>query len=204
MCRSLAEGGRRCTHHPTPALRSTESRSREHFRRKARETGEPDPFDELDAAVERWREWVAAVDAWVAGLGEEMRDSGVSAADVETVTVTRKALFHAHALTQLAVFERTWTAATFTKGRGVKAKNTEAADRETDARQALHDTHAAYVETMDTVCSRYQRDGEDLALTARRHNLNDGWTNIALARSVPSREWLDRFNLLVERPDPAA
>lgn len=204
MCRSLAEGGRRCTHHPTPALRSTESRSREHFRRKARETGEPDPFDELDAAVERWREWVAAVDAWVAGLDEEMRDSGVSAADVETVTVTRKALFHAHALTQLAVFERTWTAATFTKGRGVKTKSTEAADRETNAREALHDAHTVHVATMAAVRGRYERSGEDLAATARRHNLNDEWTNIALARSVPSREWFERFTLLVERPGRAA
>ena len=204
MCRSLAEGGRRCTHHTTPARRSTESRSREHFRKKARETGEPDPFDELDAAVERWREWMAAVDTWIARLAEEMRDSGVSAADVDAVTAARKALFHAHAVTQLAVFERGWTAATFTRGRGVKTKNAEAAERETDAHQALHDTHAAYVETMATVCSRYQREGEDLAVTARRHNLNDDWAELALARTVPSREWLDRFVLVTDRSVPVA
>lgn len=204
MCRSLADGGRRCTHHSAPTRRSTEARSREHFRRKARETGEPDPFDELDAAVERLHEWVAAVDAWVAGLAAEMRDTGVSAADVETVTVTRKALFHAHALTQLAVFERTWTAATFTRGRGVKTKNVEAVDRETDARQALHDAHAAYVETMAAVGSRYRRDGENLDLAARRHNLSDDWAEIAFARTVPSREWLDRFALLAVRSAPAA
>jgi hypothetical protein len=147
---------------------------------------------------------VAAVDAWVAGLGEEMRDSGVSAADVEAVTVARKALFRAHALTQLAVFERTWTAATFTRGRGVKTKNVEAANRETDARQALHDTHAAYVETMAAVGSRYLRDGEDLTAAARRHNLSDDWAEIAFARTVPSREWLDRFALLAVRSAPAA
>lgn len=204
MCRSLAEGGRRCTHHSRSAVRSTEARSREHFRRRMRETGEPDPFDELDAAVERWREWVAVGDLWLEGLAEEMRGSGVSAADVETVTTARLAFFHAHAMAQLAVFERGWTAATFTRGRGVKAKNAEAAWRETDAREALHDVHAAYVETMAAVGRRYQRGGEDLIATARRHNLNDDWTNIALARSVPSREWLDRFNLLVERPDRAA
>ena len=204
MCRSLADGGRRCTHHCAPARRSTESRSREHFRRKARQTGEPNPFDELDAAVERWREWVAAVDAWVSKLGEETRDSGGSAADVEIVTVTRKALFRAHALTQLAVFERTWTAATFTKGRGVKTKNAEAADREADAREALHDAHTDYVDTMAAVCGRYRREGEDLTAGARRHNLNDRWAEVAFARMVPSREWLARFALLVERLDRVA
>jgi hypothetical protein len=204
MCRSLADGGRRCTHHSAPARRSTEARSREHFRRKTRETGAPGPFDELDAAVERWREWVAAVDSWVAGLAEEMRDSGISAADIEAVTAARKTLFRAHALTQLAVFERTWTAATFTKGRGVKTKNAEAADRETDARQALHNAHAAYVETMAAVGSRYRRDGENLDLAARRHNLSDDWAEIAFARTLPSRGWLDRFALLAVRSAPAA
>lgn len=204
MCRSLADGGRRCTHHSAPARRSTKARSREHFRRKTRETGDPDPFDELDAAVERWHEWVAAVDAWVAGLAAEMRDTGVSAADVETVTAARKTLFRAHALTQLAVFERTWTAATFTKGRGVKTKNVEAADREIEAHQALHDAHAAYVETMAAVGSRYRRDGEDLTASARRHNLTDAWAEVALARTVPPQEWLDRFALLAVRSAPAA
>lgn len=204
MCRSLADGGRRCTHHATPARRSTESRSREHFRRKARETGEPDPFDDLDAAVERWHEWAAAVDAWLLELAGDMRDSGVSAADVDAVTLTRKALFRAHALTQLAAFERSWTAATFTRGRGVKTKNAEAADRESDARLALHDAHAIHVGTMAAVCSRYQRDGEDLTAAARRHNLTDDWAEVALARTVPSREWLGRFALVTDRSAPAA
>lgn len=199
MCRSLAEGGRRCTHHTTPARRSTESRSREHFRKKARETGEPDPFYELDAAVERWHEWVAAVDVWLTGLAGEMRDSGVSTADIEAVTVARNALFRVHALTQLAALERSWTAATFTRGRGVKTKNAEAADREAAARQALHDTHTAYIETMAAVCSRYQHYGEHLDLAARRHNLSDDWAQVVLARSVPSREWLDRFGRMAEQ-----
>lgn len=204
MCRSLADGGRRCPQHSAPAPRSTEYRSREHFRRKARETGEPDPFDELDAAVERWREWVAAVDAWLTELAEEMRSTGVSDADADTVTAARRTLFHAHALTQLAAFERGWTAATFTRGRGVKTKNTEAAEWEADARHTLHDAHGAYVETMATVSSPYQRGGEDLAAPARRHNLNDDWSEVAFARSVPSREWLDRFVLVTERAAPAA
>ncbi len=199
MCRSLAEGGRRCTHHYALGRRSTEVRSREHFRRKARETGEPDPFDELDAAVERWREWVAAVDAWLEGLVDGMRDSGVFAADVETAQVARSALFRAHALHQSAAFERSWTAATFTRGRGVKSKNAEAVTREADAREALHDAHAVYVATMASVTSRYQREGEDPTTTARRHNLTDDWADVALARSVPSREWLDRFALVTER-----
>lgn len=171
MCRSLEDGGRRCDRDHRRA-RSAEARSREYHRARSRRTGEPDPFDELDEAVERFRAMREVSEEVLVKQRLEMIGAGLTEEDADRVTEARREAMLDGLLAVLATTEHRWTASNFTKGRGVKTRRAEAADAEQAARDRSYDSRIVAARVESEVIETYARPGESRDDTVHRLSLS--------------------------------